>query len=62
MLVQLPLSARANGLRTLGGLEAAGVEETGLAPDQIEARVTWQNLEFLRWRQQFGDDGPESSS
>lgn len=24
-------------------------EETGLTPDQIEAGVTWQNIEFLRW-------------
>jgi hypothetical protein len=37
-------------------------EETGLTPDQIEVGVTWQSIEFLRWRQQFGGDGPESSS
>jgi hypothetical protein len=37
-------------------------EETGLTPDQIEAGVKWQNIEFLRWRQQSGDDGHESSS
>jgi len=36
--------------------------ETGLAPDQIEAGVTWQSIEFLRWREQFGEDGPEPSS
>jgi hypothetical protein len=30
-------------------------EETGLTPDQIEAGVTWQNLEYLRWREQFGE-------
>jgi hypothetical protein len=37
-------------------------EETGLTPDQIEAGVTWRSIELLRWRQQFGGDGPESSS
>ncbi|MEU8975899.1 hypothetical protein AB0D11_43105 [Streptomyces monashensis] len=36
--------------------------ETGLKPAQIELGVLWQNLEFLRWRQEFGDDDPESSS
>jgi hypothetical protein len=33
-------------------------EETGLTPDQIEAGVTWQNLEYLRWREQFGENDP----
>ncbi|MFD7169020.1 hypothetical protein [Streptomyces violascens] len=37
-------------------------EETGLAPDQIEAGVTWQSLEYPRWRQQSGEDGPDPSS
>ncbi|MGW0825288.1 hypothetical protein [Streptomyces sp. NPDC002845] len=37
-------------------------EETGLTPEQIEAGVTWQSLEYLRWREQFGDDGPGASS
>lgn len=35
--------------------------ETGLSPEQIELAVLWQNLEFLRWREQFGqgDDADE---
>lgn len=36
-------------------------EETGLTPDQIEAGVMWQNIEFLRWRQHVDEDGPEPS-
>ncbi|MFG3408958.1 hypothetical protein [Streptomyces sp. NPDC048142] len=35
--------------------------ETGLAPNQIEAAATWQNIEVLRWREQFGKDGPDPS-
>ncbi|SHL56983.1 hypothetical protein MOV08_20610 [Streptomyces yunnanensis] len=33
--------------------------ETGLTPEQIAEGVAWENLDYLRWRQQFGDDGPE---
>ncbi|ANZ20784.1 RibD-like protein [Streptomyces noursei ATCC 11455] len=28
---------------------------------QIAAGLAWENLAYLRWRDQFGDDGPESS-
>ncbi|MGA5285435.1 hypothetical protein ACPCSK_34425 [Streptomyces griseoincarnatus] len=38
------------------------LEETGLTPDQLEAGVTWKNEDYLRWREQFGGDGPEPSS
>ncbi|MGI5532461.1 hypothetical protein ACQEVX_35370 [Streptomyces syringium] len=35
---------------------------TGLDQDQIERAVQWQNLEFLRWRHQFGHgEGPGSA-
>ncbi|WP_433860093.1 hypothetical protein [Streptomyces kronopolitis] len=34
-------------------------EETGLAQDQIEIGVLWQNLGALRWHQRFGKgEGP----
>ena len=36
-------------------------EATGLDLGQIEAGVMWKNLEFLRWRRQFGEtDGPDA--
>ncbi|MEU6313802.1 hypothetical protein [Streptomyces sp. NPDC047014] len=36
------------------------VRETGLTAAQIEVGAMWQNLEFLRWRKEFGDDSEPS--
>ncbi|MFJ2875521.1 MULTISPECIES: hypothetical protein [unclassified Streptomyces] len=35
--------------------------ETGLTPEQIEAGVMWQNVEFLRFKRQQGGDGSDPS-
>lgn len=46
-----------------GALGRAGrsrTREVGLKPDSDW--VMWQSVEFLRWRQQFGNEVPESSS